>query len=326
MNAIESKLASECRIGTKWRIKKNHLQNALHNLTNIRSKAFLASNIPGLKYSFSLELDNEDLSEVNIFLSLNFKITKRIEANFKISVKSAAFEQNFEGKVYDESTGWGGTMCTLDELFNVENNFFVDKFIEIDIDGILKPLGIKRKRTTAAESSSLVKVLWNNIDDKNLTIIIKKQQIKVHKWIMCAKSSVFKAELNNPAFVEAQKNEIEITHFSPEIVKGVIKFCYEQDITKIINVQNAFHYLRFADKYDVKDLHEMIQSFLIETLSESNVCLYAEASIIFNAHELREFCICFLMNSVGKPIKGAEKLPGIILKEIGRRSFLYTSQ
>uniref|UniRef100_A0AC35F874 BTB domain-containing protein n=1 Tax=Panagrolaimus sp. PS1159 TaxID=55785 RepID=A0AC35F874_9BILA len=123
--------------------------------------------------------------------------------------------------------------------------------MEIELKGTLKALGIKRK---APESSSLGQVLWENDEDKDITIIAEKQEIKIHKWILCAKSPVFKAELNS-GMKEALEKRIEIPEFSLETVKIFVEYCYEKDIKELFTEENASELLHFSDKYNIQLLH-----------------------------------------------------------------------
>uniref|UniRef100_A0A914PXW8 BTB domain-containing protein n=1 Tax=Panagrolaimus davidi TaxID=227884 RepID=A0A914PXW8_9BILA len=234
-------------------------------------------------------------------------------------VESASYEKVLKN-IYDKSDGSGETLCTRDELFDAKKEFFVKGIMEIELEGTLKARGIKRK---APESSSLVDVLWENEEDKDLTIAVQGQELKIHKWILCAKSPVFKAEFNS-GMKEARENRIEIPDFSFETVKIVVKYCYERDIEEFITEENASELLHFADKYNIELLHHDVQFTLIGKISESNVVQFANASVTSNAKELRECCICFLMNAIEKSaaIKDTKKLHSEVTSEIGQR-FLF---
>uniref|UniRef100_A0A914PK49 Uncharacterized protein n=1 Tax=Panagrolaimus davidi TaxID=227884 RepID=A0A914PK49_9BILA len=67
-----------------------------------------------------------------------------------------------------------------------------------------------------------------------------------------------------------------------------------------------------------------VQFALINKISESNVVKFANASVTSNAKELREYCVCFLINAAGKStfIEGAKNLREEITSEIGRRSLV----
>uniref|UniRef100_A0A914P3M6 BTB domain-containing protein n=1 Tax=Panagrolaimus davidi TaxID=227884 RepID=A0A914P3M6_9BILA len=323
MDSIETKVANECQIKMKWRIKEEVLKDALYNLDDdnelIESKHFKAPKIMDVEYYLSLRIDEENPNEISLCFYLEFEMAKKIDATFKLSVKTASYEQNQEN-VYEKSGGWGYTLCTRDEIFDAEKKFFVTGIMEIEMDATLKTQGIKRK---APESSSLGQILWENEEQKDLTIVTDDQELKIHKWVLCAKSPVFKAELNS-GMEEARENKIEITDFSYETVEIAIEHCYERDITELITEENASELLHFSDKYDMKLLHHDVQFTLIDKISETNVVQFANASVTSNAKELRECCICFLMNAIEKStaIKDTDILHLEITSEIGQR-FLF---
>uniref|UniRef100_A0A914QYI4 BTB domain-containing protein n=1 Tax=Panagrolaimus davidi TaxID=227884 RepID=A0A914QYI4_9BILA len=323
MDSIETKVANECQIKMKWRIKEEALKEALNNLNDdliiIESEHFKAPKILGVEYYLSLEKDKDDPNEINLFLSLEFEMAKKINATFDLSVKSASYEEVLK-EIYNKTGGCGKTLCTRDELFDAEKKFFVNGIMEIELEGTLKTREIKRK---APKSSS--DILWENDEEKDLTIAVKDQELKIHKWILCAKSPVFKAELNFE-MKEAHENRIEITDFSFETVKIAIEHCYERYIEGLITEENACELLHFSVKYDMKLLHQDVQFALIDKISESNVVQFANASITSNAKELRECCICFLLNAAGESfiIKDVKKLHQVIISEIGQRSLFST--
>uniref|UniRef100_A0AC35GR07 BTB domain-containing protein n=1 Tax=Panagrolaimus sp. PS1159 TaxID=55785 RepID=A0AC35GR07_9BILA len=321
MDSIETKVANECQIKMKWRIKEEVLKDVLKNDDTelIESKHFKAPKILGVEYYLLLKIDEENPNEINLFLHLGFEMARKINAAFKLSVKSASYEKNVED-VYEKSFGWGYTLCTRDEIFDAEKKFFVNGIMEIETEGTLKTQGFKRN---APESLSLLQILWENDEDKDITIIAEKEELKIHKWILCAKSPVFKAELNS-GMKEARENRIEIPDFKFETVKMAIEHCYERDIKDFITLENASELLHFSDKYNIELLHHVLQFALIDKISESNVVKFANASVTSNAKELREFCVCFLMNAIEKAavIEDTKILHLEITSEIGQR-FLF---
>uniref|UniRef100_A0AC34F368 BTB domain-containing protein n=1 Tax=Panagrolaimus sp. ES5 TaxID=591445 RepID=A0AC34F368_9BILA len=316
--------ANECLIGMKWRIKEEKLKSR-KPVKSLKSKRFKA-NIPGVKYYLKLHpngRNERDKNNVRVSCYLVFGMTKTINASFTISVKSAS--RNFKiSCIFEKSNGRGNVLCTHEELVNPENKFFVDGILEVELDGKLTSHGLKRK---APESLSLAQLLLESDEDKDITIVVKNQEIKVHKLVLCVCSSVFRAELNSD-FKEAKENKIEITDFLFEIVQIAIDFFYEKDIKEQINEKNSTELLRFSDKYNVKLLHDFMQTYLIEKLCECNVVEFANSSIISNAQDLREYSICFLLNLAGKSITidGIEELEEEIKKELFQRSFLSASK
>uniref|UniRef100_A0AC35FA86 BTB domain-containing protein n=1 Tax=Panagrolaimus sp. PS1159 TaxID=55785 RepID=A0AC35FA86_9BILA len=313
-------IANECQVGMKWRIKEDYLKKNVR----ICSEKFTASSIPGVKYFLSLNWDEYNHDELKICLNLEFKFTKRIQASIDIYVK-AFHEKHFPGDYcyHNSGGGWTRTIDTRNYIFNPQERYFVDGIVEIEFDGTLESHGIKRKASQSCKT--LGNAYWKR-NDKDLTMIVEKQRLKIHKWVICDKSSVFKAEMES-GLKESVENVINITDFSFEIVKMALMFCYEQNITESFIKENASELIRFADKYDIKSSHEYIQHVLIKTLSEVNVVEFANISITYNAEELCEYCICFLTNAIKKKIiiNDAKKISAEITNEICQRSILSTS-
>uniref|UniRef100_A0A914PSY3 BTB domain-containing protein n=1 Tax=Panagrolaimus davidi TaxID=227884 RepID=A0A914PSY3_9BILA len=286
---------NECQIHMKWRIKEDDVRNIQGQ--SIESKTFKA-NAPSIKYFLSLYPNGRNNSEANsVKLDVHFDFPKFfvITASFSIAVKSASKKLKFTDVTFvtGGNGSQGASICNRDELFSLEKKFFVNGFMEIEFEGTLKASGIKRK---APESLSLTQALWE-ADDKDVTIVVGEQELKVHKWILCVKSSVFKAELNS-GMKEALENKITITDFSFETVEIFLHYCYERCIYNLITEGNASELLHFADKYNIELLHYRIQTALFGKIGTANVVKFANMSVTSSAHELQEDCVCFLLNAI----------------------------
>ena len=58
----------------------------------------------------------------------------------------------------------------------------------------------------------------------------------------------------NPEMEEGKTNILKVIDFDYEIIKLAVEFFYNQDIFHSLNINNACELLRFAEKYDIKDL------------------------------------------------------------------------
>uniref|UniRef100_A0AC35GW78 BTB domain-containing protein n=1 Tax=Panagrolaimus sp. PS1159 TaxID=55785 RepID=A0AC35GW78_9BILA len=328
MSFLETKFVNECQIRMKWRIKEDDVRSVQGSLFSDE----FSSNIPGVKYSLMFYSNVNEQNVAFVYLCLDFVIIKEISATFTISVKSASANVIVFNQISDKSYGWGKILCESAVLFNLEMKFFVNGIMELELEGSLKAQEIKCKIT---EPLSLAKFLWENNEHKNLTITVEKKELKVHKWILCANSSVFEYELKvdvKKTFKKkgniTAKKTINITDFCYETVKIAIEFMYEQNVKEQITEENAHELIGFAIKYDIKSLYDMVEKILIEKISIENVCKLANLSVTFNAWELREFCVSFLMNYVGKNtvIKDVQKMDAEIAHEIGRRAIFSTSE
>uniref|UniRef100_A0AC35G5Y6 BTB domain-containing protein n=1 Tax=Panagrolaimus sp. PS1159 TaxID=55785 RepID=A0AC35G5Y6_9BILA len=307
---------TECQIRMKWRIKEDDVRNIQGQ--SLKSKTFRA-NAPSVKYFLSLYpngINNSEANSVKLDVHLDFPKVINITASFSVAIKSASWLLKFtDVNFFMVANGsQGASICTRDELFSLEKKFFVNGIMEIQLEGTLKACGIKRK---APESLSLAQALWE-ADDKD-----------VHKWILCVKSSVFKAELNS-GMKEALENKITIIDFSFETVEIVLHYCYERDFYNLITEENASELLHFADKYNIELLHHTIQIALFRKIGigTANVVKFANMSVTSNAHELQEDCVCFLLNAIKNqtPVDDIDDLKDEIACELGRRSFLSVSK
>uniref|UniRef100_A0A914QVY4 BTB domain-containing protein n=1 Tax=Panagrolaimus davidi TaxID=227884 RepID=A0A914QVY4_9BILA len=328
MSFLETKFVNECQIRMKWRLKEDDVRNVQGSLFSDE----FSSNIPGVKYSLMLRPNENYPNVAGLYLYLDFVIIKKITAAFTISVKSASAKVIVSNQIYDKSFGWGNRLCFYDELLKPEKKFFVNGIMELELEGTLKAQKIKYK---IAEPLSLAKILWENDEHKHLTITVENKELKIHKWILCANSSVFESQLKvdvKKTFKKkgniTTKKTINISDFCYETVKIAIEFMYERNVKEQITEENAHEIIGFAKKYDIKSLHDMIQKILIEKISIENVCKLANLSVTSDAWELREFCVSFLMNYVGKNtvIKDVQKMDAEIADEIGRRAIFSTSE
>uniref|UniRef100_A0A914PGG7 BTB domain-containing protein n=1 Tax=Panagrolaimus davidi TaxID=227884 RepID=A0A914PGG7_9BILA len=255
----ELNMAKECAIGMKWRIKEEVFREALATLNYeaIFSSVLKASSIPGLEYYLYLDSDAVD-SSLNINLYLDFKMVKKVKATFTVSVKSANYQRIIVNHISDKTTDWGTickeVLCARYQILDPKFKFFVDGYMEIELEGTLELIsGIKKKPSRAL---SLAQLLWKSDDEKDVAFVVEDQIVKVHKWVLSANSPVFKAEMES-GMKEAQEKKITVTDFSVEIVKIFVEYCYERDIRNVVNEENASELLHFSDKYDVARVHRI---------------------------------------------------------------------
>uniref|UniRef100_A0AC34FKC5 BTB domain-containing protein n=1 Tax=Panagrolaimus sp. ES5 TaxID=591445 RepID=A0AC34FKC5_9BILA len=309
MSLIDTKFPTACLIRKKWKIKREAFSNKKRLCDSLS-----LTNFPGVKYYLCLHPKYRNTNQVRVSLFCICNMTPKVNAFFTISVKSASRHLNY-GHTFEKSEGYGSTLCTYEKLLNPENNkFFVDGVMEIDLVGTLNCQETVRK---SPESASLAAILYKS-DDKDFVLAAEDQQLMVHKWILRANSSVFHKKLS------AGIGKINIDDFSFNTVKIAMEHLYERDIKNLVDAQNAFEVLNFADQYQIKTLHNVIQNKLIDELSEANVVKFANISVKCNALELRECCICFLMKFFGKQtvINDIKQLHNNIAGEVGQRCLL----
>uniref|UniRef100_A0AC34F3J6 BTB domain-containing protein n=1 Tax=Panagrolaimus sp. ES5 TaxID=591445 RepID=A0AC34F3J6_9BILA len=142
---------------------------------------------------------------------------------------------------------------------------------------------------------NLGQALWERDEYKDFKIIVGNEGIvMVHKNVLCARSEFYEAMFRAKR-EEAVTNIQKITDFNLKTVQTAIKFFYDYNIFESLNLDDAFELARFADKYNINDLQDKLELFLIYRLSLSTVCQLANTSKFFNLFKLRKHCFDFLM-------------------------------
>uniref|UniRef100_A0A914PEP5 BTB domain-containing protein n=1 Tax=Panagrolaimus davidi TaxID=227884 RepID=A0A914PEP5_9BILA len=316
---MENIFEQECNFEMKWIIPRSKFE-AVKNLHYCKSDIFKAA-IPGV--TFALRLNPNGIENVNgntyICLCLNIGMMESVYCNFTISIKSAACSKNFI-RNFETSSNFGGAITGRQEFENPAA--FCDNNVIVELEGKMKGTGLK----IDIERKKHVPLIQALVDrsDMDVTLHTADQEIKVHKYILTNRSQVFTKML------KCKKDEfIKLSEFSTPVVKAVIDFCYGKDIKGLINLQNAVEFLGFSDKFKMEDLKNTTEEYLIQQISDENVCRLSNKSVEFNAKLLRECCICFLL--LKKPdeisnILNWEILDKEICQEIVQRALAFVSK
>uniref|UniRef100_A0A914QJI0 BTB domain-containing protein n=1 Tax=Panagrolaimus davidi TaxID=227884 RepID=A0A914QJI0_9BILA len=99
---------------------------------------------------------------------------------------------------------------------------------------------------------------------------------------------------------ESEDGKIVIIDFDFKTVEIALKFCY--GIEENWSLDSAVEVLQFADRYDLNDLKNSVETFLSSQLCPINVCKITNASIFSNSVKLRETCFEYLLECNQKKI------------------------
>uniref|UniRef100_A0A0N5CBT9 Speckle-type POZ protein n=1 Tax=Strongyloides papillosus TaxID=174720 RepID=A0A0N5CBT9_STREA len=119
-------------------------------------------------------------------------------------------------------------------------------------------------------------------------------EIKVHKVILCARSSVFSDIFKN-TLEKLQTNVIEIEGFSVEVVREMLKYIYKDEVSNIQSM--AADVLAIADKFKLDRLKVIASKYLCGDLTIENACERFILSEKFSSQELKEFCQTFIIDN-----------------------------
>uniref|UniRef100_A0AC34FDF9 BTB domain-containing protein n=1 Tax=Panagrolaimus sp. ES5 TaxID=591445 RepID=A0AC34FDF9_9BILA len=175
-----------------------------------------------------------------------------------------------------------------------KNKFIVDGKLTIKIHGIFK---FELFQVPSVEQrwkgGNLGDELWKEDKSKDFTIIVEKNEIKVHKLVVGARSDVF-TRMFDSKMKESLENKVELTDFSFEVVETAIKLVYECNFISALSIQNAMLLLQFLDKYNLSTSKEDVENYLINQISAKTVCTLTNCSRFTNSPKLNEKCLEFL--------------------------------
>uniref|UniRef100_A0A914PGP7 BTB domain-containing protein n=1 Tax=Panagrolaimus davidi TaxID=227884 RepID=A0A914PGP7_9BILA len=280
----------------------------------IKSEDYSIQGLPGVSYYVGLcskTFENhERFNGRCLFILMGLKNVLKMNISFKVtsvgSNHACEYDSGdeFEGAYDHLYIPCGGTY--FDELFDPRKKWFVNDILVLVVEAIL--IVQKEDSELAGLNSEISETfeyefgmnLWDR-DDKNLAFIVDGKEIKVHKVVVETKSPEWK-EMIQSGLKESDDDKIAIDDFDFEIVEIALKFCYGIEEKHLWSVDSAINVLQFADNYDLNDLKNSVEIFLLSQLSPINACKIANASVFSNSVKLRETCFEYLLECSQKKI------------------------
>uniref|UniRef100_A0AC35GT60 BTB domain-containing protein n=1 Tax=Panagrolaimus sp. PS1159 TaxID=55785 RepID=A0AC35GT60_9BILA len=118
----------------------------------------------------------------------------------------------------------------------------------------------------------------------------------VHKQVLKDASPVWAGMLES-GMKESIENKIEIKDFEFKIVEAAIKLCYRLNGPQKFTFEEMLLFFKFADKYQIKFIMEMIENYLITQISPANIVHLIKFSSpdSLNVKNLYQNCIKFFI-------------------------------
>uniref|UniRef100_A0A914QQW5 BTB domain-containing protein n=1 Tax=Panagrolaimus davidi TaxID=227884 RepID=A0A914QQW5_9BILA len=302
-----------------FKISEKELKTKFETENQIISEATEINDIPGIECRICLLKETDKNGEgkqiFNAFLEfLVIKNCMAIATYFHIEIKSAKFFLYGGGFYTTEENSWGEKICAYGDLYDPEKKFIVNGEFVIEMKGIacVTSATVFKPFNTG---NCLSENLWKDDDERDFTIVVGnekklKTEINIHKCVLSVRSPVFQRMFKND-MKEKREGKVQVIDFNSDTVKYAVAFCYEQDIFKEnLKWQQLIDLHQFADKYDIQDLKQRTELFLVPAISFETVCEIMNAAIMLNSQKLQDFCFQFLLISMKEeiPIKNKEIL------------------
>uniref|UniRef100_A0A1I7YDT1 BTB domain-containing protein n=1 Tax=Steinernema glaseri TaxID=37863 RepID=A0A1I7YDT1_9BILA len=121
------------------------------------------------------------------------------------------------------------------------------------------------------------------------------REIKVHKFVLAARSPVFAAMLE-PHTEESSKNEVVINDLDYEILHEMLFYMYSGRSANLSSM--ALELLSAADRYQLQGLKELANHVLRTGLAIDSVCRYLVFADMHSASELKNDAIRFISSNI----------------------------
>ena len=113
------------------------------------------------------------------------------------------------------------------------------------------------------------------------------REIRAHKVILAARSSVFATMFSESNYKEASSSVVTITDLSYDVVKELMIFMYTGHVANL-NEETAFALLYASEKYDVENLKNLCVRFLASQLTSESAGCVLQIAECFNLHHLKQ--------------------------------------
>lgn len=131
-------------------------------------------------------------------------------------------------------------------------------------------------------------------------------KIPCHKFMLAARSPVFKAMFSLKLSKENTTGRIEIVDFSTKALEAMVKYIYTEEIEEK-DTSIALELLALSDKYDLAKSRFMLSKKLVELVDVENCLRYYVYGFLHNADELKRAALDVLYKNWQTIKKNHEK-------------------
>ncbi|CAM0912948.1 unnamed protein product [Alopecurus aequalis] len=258
-------------------------------------------------------IEDDFADSVGVYLALDSAAAKDVKAKFTFSVLDKHGQPvpslthnhpviNFEGK----GSAWGyhacikkvdleGSVHLIDDCFSIRYDVTVmmirsektnkpNQFVVVPPSNLHQHLG------------DLVK----SMDGADVTFHVGGETFSAHRYVLAARSSVFKAELFG-SMTERTSNPVEILDMESDVFKSLLHFIYTDSLPEMTHesgvhgdVVMATHLLVAAGRYNVERLKLICEEKLCNHIDSNMVATSLTLAEQHSCHGLKKACFEFL--------------------------------
>lgn len=140
---------------------------------------------------------------------------------------------------------------------------------------------------------------FNGGDFSDVTLICGEKRFSCHKFILSARSDVFKAMFSHENTKEGQTNQVEITDTDPDTLEQLLKYIYSDKLEcDMPNLASSL--MTAADKYNIPRLKSLCEESICNNIEVSNAADILVLAHMYEAANLKVMAIDFIMNNLDK--------------------------
>ncbi|KAI6206609.1 Protein roadkill [Aphelenchoides besseyi] len=275
----------------------------------LKSSTFGANNNDKLRWCLRINpkgLDDESKDYLSLYLLLVQSNKPDVRAKFKFSILNADREESkaMESQRayrFVQGKDWGfKKFIRRDYLLDDANGLLPEDrlsiYCEVSIvtDAVnLTGQSIMHLPVPASTLSEDFSSLFADELFTDCIIKVGSVEIKTHKAILSARSTVFKAMFAHSGMKESNNSVVVIEDLDEETVRGMLSFIYSDNVRELNKI--ALKLLAAGDKYALKRLKVMCERALCISLHPQNVCEILVHADRHSADQLKSRCVSFII-------------------------------
>ena len=128
----------------------------------------------------------------------------------------------------------------------------------------------------------------------DVVIVCQEEEIRAHRFVLCARSPVFNAMLQSK-MSENATGEVKIDDVDKDVLKEMLRYMYKVEVDETFTKFKEL--LILADKYEVQGLIKYCGIKIVESLNKDNAFQVGVFAELHNANNLLDKTVEFIMEN-----------------------------